>query len=71
MSKKKKREAGKEVKNRINEIYESEKVNEIINKISDPRLSKEELELMFEEFKKNLPKKLRKRIKLDLKHRDD
>ncbi len=34
-------------------------------------LSKEELESMFEEFKNSLPKKLRKQIKLDLKHRDD
>ena len=74
MPKKKDKEAGKEIRDRINGIYESEKINEFINKISGvglSKLSKEELELMFEKFKKNLPKKLRKSIKLDLEHRDD
>ncbi len=74
MPKKKNKEAGKEIRDRINGIYESEKINEIINKISGvglSKLSKEELELMFEKFKKSLPKKLRKSIKLDLEHRDE
>ncbi len=74
MPKKTNKEATKEIRNRINGIYESEKVNEFINKISGiglSKLSKEELELMFEKFKNSLPKKLRKRIKLDFEHRDD
>ena len=74
MSKKKKKEVGEEIRNGINGIYESEKINEFINKISGvglSKLSKEELELMFEKFKKSLPKKLRKTIKLDLEHRDE
>ncbi len=74
MPKKKNKTAMKEIRNRINGIYESEIVDEFINKISGiglSKLSKEELELMFEKFKNNIPKKLRKRIKLDLEHRDD
>lgn len=74
MPKKKNKDAMSEIRNRINGIYESEKVNEFINRISGvglSKLSKEELELMFEKFKKSLPKKLRKTIKLDLKHRDE
>jgi len=62
---------GKEIRSRINGIDESEKIDEILNKMSRGGLSKEELESMFEEFKNSLPKKLRKQIKLDLKHRDD
>lgn len=74
MPKKKNKTAMKEIRNRINGIYESEIIDEFINKISGiglSKLSKEELELMFEKFKNNIPKKLRKRIKLDLEHRDD
>ena len=62
---------GKEIRSRISGIDESEKVDEILNKMSRGGLSKEELESMFEEFKNSLPKKLRKQIKVDLKHRDD
>ena len=70
MPKKKNKAAGKEIRNRINGIDESAKVDEIINKMSRVGLSKEELESMFEEFKTSLPKKLRKQIKLDLKQRE-
>ena len=70
MPRKKNKAAGKEIRNRINGIDESAKVDKIINKMSRVGLSKEELESMFEEFKTSLPKKLRKQIKLDLKQRE-